>query len=61
VTRLVERVNRDRRQLWQWLADREKKRSPAEIQKAWREVHVSGVICGGQLQKDDGTWEVKRC
>jgi hypothetical protein len=60
-TRLVERVNRDRRQLWQWLADREKKRSPAEIQKAWREVHVSGVICGGQLQKDDGTWEVKRC
>ena len=59
-TRMVERVNRNRRQLWQWLAEREK-RSPAEVQAAWRTVHLEGVICGGQVQKADGSWEVKRC
>jgi hypothetical protein len=59
-TRMVERVNRNRRQLWQWLAGRQK-RSPAEVQAAWHAVHLEGVICGGQVQKADGSWEVKRC
>ncbi|HKA92150.1 MAG TPA: DUF1318 domain-containing protein [Haliangiales bacterium] len=58
--RLVERVNRNRRQLWQWLAQRTG-RTPAEAQAAWREVHLTGVVCGGQVQKPDGAWEVKRC
>ncbi len=60
VTRMIERVNRNRRQLWQWMATRER-RSPAEVQSAWREVHLGGVICGGQVQKADGSWEIKRC
>ncbi len=58
--RLVERVNRNRRQVWQWLAQRTG-RTPEQAQVAWREVHLAGVVCGGQLQKPDGTWEVKRC
>ncbi len=61
VNRLVERVNRQRRQLWTWLGKLEPRKSPAEIQSAWRAVHLAGVVCGGQVQKPDGTWEVKRC
>jgi hypothetical protein len=61
VTRMIERVNRNRRQLWTWLGTREPKKTPGEIQATWREVHLAGVICGGQVQKDDGAWDVKRC
>jgi uncharacterized protein DUF1318 len=61
VTRMVERVNRNRRQLWQWMAERAPKKTPADIQATWHEVHLAGVVCGGQVQKADGTWEVKRC
>jgi hypothetical protein len=61
VTRMVERVNRNRRQLWTWLGERDKRRAPGEVLATWREVHLAGVICGGQVQKSDGTWEVKRC
>lgn len=60
-TRLVERVNRNRRQLWTWLGSKEGKRTPEQVLAVWREVHLAGVICGGQVQKADGTWEVKRC
>jgi len=61
VNRLLERVNRSRRQLWQWLATRAPRRSPVEIQKSWREVHLAGLICGGQVEKEGGGWEVKKC
>jgi hypothetical protein len=61
VNRLIERVNRQRRQLWSWLAKREPRKRPDEIMAAWREVHIAGVVCGGQVQKVDGSWEVKRC
>ncbi len=61
VTRLIERVNRNRRQLWQWLANREPKRPVDEVAKKWRAVHLAGAVCGAEIQKDDGSWEVKRC
>jgi hypothetical protein len=61
VQRLIERVNRQRRQLWAWLGKREPRKRAEEIVAAWREVHLAGVVCGGQVQKPDGTWEVKRC
>jgi hypothetical protein len=58
--RMIERVNRNRRQLWQWISD--KNEAPvAEVQARWREVHVAGMVCGGQLQAPDGSWEVKKC
>lgn len=59
--RLIERVNRNRRQLWQWLAERSGGKSPDEAQERWREVHVAGLVCGGQLQQTGGSWEVKKC
>lgn len=61
VNALLERLNRGRRQLWQWLATKQPRRTPAEIQATWRTTHVEGVVCGGQLQKADGSWEAKPC
>jgi len=60
VNRLLERLNRSRRQLWLWLAGRAPRRSPAEVKAAWRAVHVAGVICGGQIETGGG-WEIKQC
>ncbi len=60
VTRLLERQNRARRQLWQWMAQKQR-RPEAQVQAAWREVHLVGLVCGGQLQGPGGAWEVKKC
>ena len=62
VNRLLERLNRSRRQLWDWMAARAPRRAPDEIRRTWREVHVAGLICGGQIERDGGGgWEVKTC
>jgi hypothetical protein len=60
--RLIERVNRNRRQLWQWLAEKGRGgKTPEQVQVVWRKQHLTGLVCGGQVQKDDTSWEVKRC
>jgi hypothetical protein len=58
---LVERTNRDRAQIWEWLRSLEPKRSLADVRRAWREVHLRGVPCGGQVQQVGGSWEPKKC
>ena len=61
VNRLVERVNRNRRQLWQWMIEKSPGKTEAQAATAWREVHMTGLVCGGQRQNAAGAWEVKRC
>lgn len=58
---LLERANRDRMQIWEWLRRQRPQRSMLEVRAAWRTVHSYGVICGGQIQRDDGGWEAKKC
>lgn len=61
VGRLIERVNRDRRQLWRWLAGKSPGKTEDQVRAAWRETHLAGLVCGGQVQVTGGAWEVKRC
>jgi hypothetical protein len=61
LSELVERANRDRQQIWEWLNAERPNRSLAEVRQAWREVHLRAVICGGQVQRSDGSWELKKC
>ncbi len=61
VGRLIERVNRERRQLWRWLGEHAGGKSPEAVRAAWREVHVAGLVCGGQLQLTGERWEIKAC
>lgn len=58
---LLERANRDRAQIWEWLKRERPARSLDEVKRAWREVHLRAVVCGGQVQRDDGGWEPKKC
>jgi hypothetical protein len=61
VQRLIERVNLGRRQLWRWLAGQARGKTDDEVRAAWREIHLQGLVCGGQVQVAGGAWEAKRC
>jgi hypothetical protein len=58
---LLERANRDRAQIWEWLRRQRPQNSMLEVRRAWRAVHARAVVCGGQMQRDDGSWEPKKC
>ena len=61
IAELIERVNLARSQLWRWMHDRRPTIRPDDLRRAWREAHVRGVVCGGWVERADGTWEAKRC
>lgn len=58
---LVARANRDRRQMWAWMARLRPGLADEDVRREWRKVHLSEVVCGGQVQAENGSWEVKRC
>ena len=61
---LIERTNNARQQLWRWMKERgpdPKARKLDEVRKSWHVEHARGVVCGGWMQKDDGTWAEKTC
>ncbi len=60
VSRLIERANRDRRQVWLYLA-RATRRPVAKAQSAWRARHLEQVVCGGWVQDAKGRWAARKC
>ncbi|MCA2980748.1 MAG: DUF1318 domain-containing protein [Myxococcaceae bacterium] len=60
-TASVHRVNRARRQLWDFLARKGAPGTLDDVARAWRREHLEGVVCGAQVQAASGAWEVKRC
>ncbi len=58
---LIGRVNAARRQLWRWMRQRRPEISEDELRKTWHQMHARGVVCGGWIQADDGTWGRKKC
>lgn len=60
-TALVERVNRSRQQLWQWMSTVRPGVPEASLRRSWQQVHAQGVVCGGWVESDDGTWGEKKC
>jgi len=59
--RLIERINRARRQLWRWMQSERPDVPLPDIQRAWQKIHAEGVVCGGWRQRADGGWEAKQC
>ena len=62
--RLLERENRRRFQIWRTLVAAKTTGAPPtleEVRKRWREVHLGEVICGGQVAREGGAWEAKKC
>lgn len=60
-SRLLERENRRRWQLWRFLAGGKSGKPITDVRTAWRKAHLGEVICGGQVEREGGGWEVKRC
>ncbi len=58
---LVERVNRARLHLWQWMRTVRPDVSEESVRKSWQQAHAEGVICGGWVESNDGTWGEKKC
>jgi uncharacterized protein YdbL (DUF1318 family) len=58
---IVQRVNRGRRQLWQYLHEQQPDVSEPALRERWRQHHADTIVCGGQVQRPDLTWQVKAC
>lgn len=61
LTRVVERANLHRRQLWQAMQKRDPQAKSDVIRANWREVHLQRVICGASIEESGGTWGKKEC
>ncbi len=61
VRALLERVNRARRQLWQWMHEQRADASEEELKRAWRDNHLRNTVCGGWIEGSDGKWQAKSC
>jgi hypothetical protein len=61
IARDVARVNVARHQLWRWMHDQRPDVSSEDMRRAWRTLHVAGVICGAWIQGDDSQWHAKAC
>ena len=61
VNSLLERSNRNRRQLWRdVIAKVTKNASEDSVRDAWRKRHLQRLVCGGLLEGDEG-WETRQC
>jgi hypothetical protein len=58
---LVDRVNRARQQLWQWMRTVRPGVPEEQLRRSWQQLHAQGVVCGGWVEADDGTWGEKKC
>jgi hypothetical protein len=57
----VQRVNRARRQLWRYLHEARPQVPEPELRAQWRRLHLEAVVCGAQIQDENGKWQIKRC
>ncbi len=61
VSRLLEHVNRNRRQIWLYLQTLKPRASLDDIRRQWRQEHLTSVLCGGHIQRQSGAWTEKKC
>jgi len=61
VSAAMQRTNRDRRQLWTWMASQRPGLTEEDVRKGWRKQHIDGVVCGANVQTDSGEWEARKC
>jgi hypothetical protein len=61
VTALLERSNRNRRQIWRDVIAKVKPGSKEEkVIQSWRQRHLQRVVCEGLIEGEEG-WEIRKC
>jgi hypothetical protein len=58
---LIDRTNRARVQLWQWMQKERPEQSVDSLREKWRQEHARGVVCRAWVQRPDGSWGPKGC
>jgi uncharacterized protein YdbL (DUF1318 family) len=58
---VIERINRDRRQIWAFMQTKSEGASEEQVRNAWRRRWIEGLVCNAKVQMEDGSWGVKRC
>jgi len=58
---IVQRINRDRRQIWAFMLAKSEGATEEQVRKAWRKRWIEGLVCNATIQMDDGSWGVKKC
>ena len=61
LTRVVERANLHRRQLWQVMHKRAPEMDERRVRASWRQRHLRRVVCDALVQSAEGAWEKKSC
>ena len=61
VASLLERENRDRRQVWRFIKEQRAKASQEDIRSAWRVNYLKNLPCEIAVQDLAGNWGVKEC
>ncbi|MFM7200023.1 MAG: DUF1318 domain-containing protein [Myxococcota bacterium] len=61
LVRVVQRINRNRRQLWTWLKRERPRASETEIIQTWRRIQLEEVVCGALIQQENGEWVARKC
>jgi len=61
MTRLLQRVNRNRRQIWAYLGEKTEQELEATVRQAWRTQHLKAVVCGAWIELEPGRWGEKAC
>ena len=61
VTALLERSNRNRRQIWRDVIAKVKPGAKEEkVIQSWRQRHLQRVVCEGLIETPEG-WEIRKC
>jgi uncharacterized protein YdbL (DUF1318 family) len=58
---IVQRINRDRRQIWAFMQARSDGATEEQVRHAWRKRWIEGLVCNAKVQMEDGSWGVKKC
>ena len=61
VTRTLQRVNRNRRQIWRFIQLQTPGANEESVRSIWRIHHIKRVVCGARIQTSQTAWEVKEC
>ncbi|HEX5655602.1 MAG TPA: hypothetical protein VFX59_00335 [Polyangiales bacterium] len=58
---LIDRTNRARVQLWQWMQKERPEQSVDTLRTRWFEEHARNAVCRAWMQRPDGSWGPKAC
>ena len=61
IANLLERENRNRRQVWHFIEEQNPDAPPEDIRQAWRVDYLKTLPCGSPVQQSETNWGIREC